>query len=157
MKLFLQPYVKRAVIPVIYITTFLQSADAQKISGQVFQDIYANALDGSEAVCDVSNPGLSNVTVRLFADNGNGTFDGGDNVMITNGSTTTNASGAYTLPTSTTTLSDGIYWLIVYSQTINTGSYNNLYTSANTWMEQTYGSGGSWGRLHHGFHRIAST
>lgn len=144
MKLTVPPRVKWA-LPIIIITTALQHLNAQKVSGKIFHDIYANALDGGETAGDAGNPGLSNVTIRIFADNGNGTFDGGDNVIVTNGTTSTNATGAFTLPTSTTILANGTYWLVVYSQTISPVSFNGTYTAANTWMEQTYGSGGSWG------------
>jgi hypothetical protein len=117
---------------------------AQQVSGKIFHDIYANALDGGETAGDANNPALNNVTLRIFADNGNGIFDGADNTMLANGSTATNATGDYTLPTSGT-LINGVYWVIVYSQTINTGSFNSGYAAANTWMEQSYGSGGAWG------------
>lgn len=145
MKHFVPPFVKRALPTFIIVTIFFQHLDAQKVSGIIFHDIYANALEGGETIGDGNNTALNNVMVRIFTDNGNGIFDGGDNVMVTNGSTTTNGSGAFTLPASGNNLANGTYWLIAYSQTINTGSFNGTYTSANTWMEQTYGSGGAWG------------
>lgn len=145
MKHFVLLFVKRALPIFLIFTAFFQNLYAQKISGIIFHDIYANALDAGETIGDVANPGLGSVTLRLFTDNGNGIFDGSDNVMVTNGLTATNAAGAYSLPTSTANLSNGTYWLVAYSQTISTGSYNGTYTAANTWMEQTYGSGGGWG------------
>jgi Secretion system C-terminal sorting domain len=145
MKHFVPPFVKRALPILTIITTASQNLDAQQVSGKIFHDIYANALDGGETIGDGNNTGLNNVTVRIFADNGNGIFDAGDNVMVTNGSTTTNGSGSFTLPTSGTNLSNGTYWVIAYSQTITPNSFNGTYTASNTWMEQTYGSGGAWG------------
>jgi hypothetical protein len=123
---------------------FANAGNAQQVSGKIFHDIYANALDGGETAGDANNPGLNTVRVRIFTDDGDGIFDGGDNTMVTNGTTLTNATGDYSLPTSGI-LSNGVYWVIAYSQTINTGSFNTGYAAANTWMEQTYGSGGAWG------------
>jgi parallel beta-helix repeat protein len=106
------------------------------ISGTVFEDIYADGA-GSEAIGHANNPVRSGVTVKLYADGGDGLADGGDDIYMT--STTTDGSGNYTF-----NVDNGTFWTVVDSKTITSSiALNGGFTSGDTWAEQTYGALGS--------------
>ncbi len=68
-----------------------QTMDAA-ISGVVFTDLTENGLDGAD-------PRLGSVSVALFRDGGNGTFDNGTIDDVASGTTTSAAvTGAYSFP-----------------------------------------------------------
>lgn len=66
----------------------LMASDLGAISGTVYTDLTDNGLTGDDAL-------LSNVTVRLYRDGGNATFDNGGSDDTLVGTTTTNVSGVY--------------------------------------------------------------
>lgn len=68
----------------------LMVSDLGAISGTVYTDVTDNGLLGGDDAL------LSNVTVRLYRDGGNGTFNNGgaDDTLV--GTTTTNVNGVYT-------------------------------------------------------------
>jgi uncharacterized repeat protein (TIGR01451 family) len=75
---------------------------AANITGTVFHDLTENGIDGAD-------PRLSGVSVALFRDGGNGTYDNGGGDDIASGTTTSAATtGAYSFSVSTS----GIYYLV---------------------------------------------
>lgn len=75
---------------------------AASITGSVFQDLTENGIDGSD-------PRLSGVSVALFRDGGNSTYDNGGGDDIASGTATSaTTTGAYSFSVSTA----GIYYLV---------------------------------------------
>ena len=102
---------------------------AGDISGNISEDVNADA-NMADAVA------FNNVTVELFLDDGDNTPDAGD---VSQGTTTTNASGNYTF----SSVADGTYWVVVDSKTLDAPAGYNSGNLTNIWGEQTYGSAGA--------------
>jgi uncharacterized repeat protein (TIGR01451 family) len=71
----------------------LLAGDLGAIAGNVFTDLTDNGYDPNNPPAVVGDPGIAGVTVRLFLDNGNGTFGPEDGVAIQ--TQVTNANGDY--------------------------------------------------------------
>ncbi len=101
------------------------------IAGTVYEDVTGI---GSLAGAVTS----SNVTVRLFRDNGDGAPGAGDTLV----GTTTTSAGNYTF----SALTDATYWVAVDSKTIQpSAGLRGGFGQGDVWAEQTYGSAGSVG------------
>ncbi len=108
-------------------------ASPPALEGVVFEDLAGDALAGSQAVEDISNPGVGGVTVSIYRDNGAipGEPDPTDTLFD---SKITGPTGHYFFEA---VPGGSVYWLTVDSTTLNP-------TAGGTgWAEQTYGPVGA--------------
>ena len=103
---------------------------AEDVSGRVFEDVLGDGdLSG--------DPGVEDVDVYLFEDDGDGDLDSGDTQVDTD---TTDGAGDYTF----SAVDDGSYWIVVDSRTLSpSAGYTAIGVPDRIWAEQTYGSVGS--------------
>jgi hypothetical protein len=98
------------------------------IKGRVLEDFYPLGRNNGE------DAGIQNVTVALFRDDGNGTFNPAEDEFVA--ITKTNRSGYYSFRVPS---DDSTYFIAVDSRTVNTTrGLNSGYTIKDIWGEQTY-------------------
>lgn len=93
---------------------------SRAIGDTVFNDNGAGGGTAGNGIQDGSEPGISGVTVLLYRDNGNGTFEPGGLDGSPVGTLTTDASGNYLF----SGLSDGTYWVSIDNTQAALGSFN---------------------------------
>ena len=98
------------------------------VSGTVYEDVNGDAGLAGDS-------GRDGVTVRLYADDGDGTPDAGDTLE----DTTSTSGGGYTF----TDVFIGRYWVSFDSKTISPGAGFGSGGQSDVWAEQTYGAAGA--------------
>ena len=116
---------------------FALPAPPSTISGTVFEDI-AGDLFNDGVIQDVRNPGVEDVDVYLYLDDGDMNLDAGD-TLVGGAATQTDLNGDYSF----SGLPDGDYHVVVDSKTV-TPSQDATAVATDIWAEQTYGPVGGY-------------
>ena len=105
------------------------------LSGSIYEDV-----NGDGDFSDDGFIGISGVSIEVYRDGGDQQADGGDDILVSLPSLTTDVNGNYQLDD----LGDGLYWVVVDSRSITpSASLNAGFTNGDIWAEQTYGAEGA--------------